>query len=100
MRIRSAIGLGWTCVSLVTACNDQPTDVSSGRVSTAVATGTVTILPGARIQDSVNKYASGTSFLLKAGVHRLQSITPKSSMSFSGEPGTVLSGAVLLTTFT
>jgi len=47
----------------------------------------------------VNKYAAGTTFLIKAGVHRMQSVTPKSGMTFTGEPGTILSGARLLTTF-
>ena len=64
--------------------------------SAAVAT----LRPGAKFQDSVNKYPTGTIFTLKAGIFRLQSVTPKSGMSFIGEAGAVLSGARLLTSFT
>jgi hypothetical protein len=36
-------------------------------------------------------------FTIRAGVHRLQSITPKSGQSFQGEPGAIVSGAKVLT---
>jgi parallel beta-helix repeat protein len=65
----------------------------------AAETGT-TIYPGQNIQAKVDKYGAGTRFLLKAGIHRLQMITPKSGMSFVGEPGAILNGSRLLTTFT
>jgi hypothetical protein len=66
---------------------------------TARAAATIAIAPGGRIQDSVAKYPTSTTFILKSGVHRLQSVTPKGGMTFIGEAGTVLSGARLLTTF-
>ena len=65
----------------------------------AAETGT-TIYPGQDIQAKVASYPGGTSFTLKAGVHRLQSIAPKSGNRFVGEPGAILSGARLLTSFT
>jgi parallel beta-helix repeat protein len=65
----------------------------------AANTGT-TIYPGQDIQAKVSSYPGGTTFTLKAGIHRLQSITPKNGNSFAGEPGAILSGARLLTTFT
>jgi parallel beta-helix repeat protein len=82
------------------SCGEQPTEVQSPPRPSVAATGTVTLAPGSVIQDSVNKYAAGTSFLIKSGVYRLQSVTPKSGMTFTGEAGAVLSGARLLTSFT
>jgi nitrous oxidase accessory protein NosD len=52
----------------------------------------VPIHPGDDIQSVVNQYPSGTTFLLKAGVHRRQEITPKDRMTFNGEAGAVLDG--------
>src|SRR5688572_9400610 len=86
-------------LALLTACSEEPTR-SSEPVDPAATPGAATPRPGASIQDSVNKYAAGTIFTLKAGVFRLQSVTPKSGMSFIGEAGAVLSGARRLTGFT
>lgn len=66
---------------------------------TGTFTGTV-IQPGTNIQAAVDANPSGTSFLLKAGVHRMQQINPKNGDVFTGEPGTILSGARELTNFT
>src|SRR4051794_36199484 len=57
----------------------------------------IPVSPGQSIQDLVNQKPNGTTFLLKAGVHRMQSVTPKDYDIFQGEPGTILSGARLLT---
>jgi parallel beta-helix repeat protein len=62
-------------------------------------TGT-TIYPGQDIGAKVNSYPGGTTFTLKAGIYRLQHITPKAGDTFVGEAGTILSGAQRLTTFT
>jgi parallel beta-helix repeat protein len=43
---------------------------------------------------------SGTVFVLRSGVHRLQTVVPKSGNAFYGEAGAVMSGARLLTSFT
>ena len=59
---------------------------------------TQTIYPGEDIQARVAAAPRGATFTLKAGVHRLHSIIPRSGDTFVGEPGTVLSGARLLTT--
>jgi parallel beta-helix repeat protein len=58
----------------------------------------IPIQPGEDIQARVNVSPPGATFVLKSGVHRLQSIVPRNGDTFSGEPGTVLSGATLLTT--
>jgi parallel beta-helix repeat protein len=63
------------------------------------ATG-IPIYPGDNIQTFVDANGPGTAFLLKSGVHRLQSIRPKNNDTFVGEAGTVLNGARLLTSFT
>jgi hypothetical protein len=56
------------------------------------------IFPGEDIQSRVDAVMPGTTFLLKSGVHRMQSIVPRDGDTFIGEPGTILSGARLLTT--
>jgi parallel beta-helix repeat protein len=58
-----------------------------------------TIYPGEDIQPAVDANPAGASFLLKAGVHRMQSVVPKAGNVFAGEPGAVLSGARHLTDF-
>jgi nitrous oxidase accessory protein NosD len=60
----------------------------------------VTLQPGNDIAAAVNSFPAGTAFLLKSGMYRMQSIVPKAGDSFLGEPGTVLSGARVLTSFT
>jgi parallel beta-helix repeat protein len=85
-------------LALLGACAEEPTRASDAAAVTPAAT--VTLRPGAIIQDSVAKYPAGTAFLLKTGVYRLQSVLPKNGMSFLGEAGTVLSGARRLTAFT
>jgi parallel beta-helix repeat protein len=76
---------------------EGPADTSAVTV-TAGSTGPV-IYPGSSIQAAVDANPAGTSFLLKAGVHRMQEIKPKNGDSFTGEVGTILSGARLLTSF-
>jgi hypothetical protein len=57
----------------------------------------VPISAGSDLQQVVNSHPEGATFLLKAGIHRLQSITPREHQEFIGEPGTILSGARVLT---
>ena len=52
----------------------------------------ITINPGTPIQPIVAQSPLGAHFLLKAGVYAQQLISPKDSMQFRGEPGTVLDG--------
>jgi parallel beta-helix repeat protein len=47
--------------------------------------GAIAIAPGTEIQSVVNRHPAGTAFLLKSGVHRLQSIEPKDGNAFYGE---------------
>ena len=55
-------------------------------------TGGIAIAPGQSIQSAVNANPAGTTFIIKAGVHRRQSIKPKSGNKFIGESGAVLDG--------
>ena len=65
----------------------------------------VVIAPGTEIQSAVDQHPAGKAFLLKAGMHRLQSVTPKNGMSFYGEVDkdgrllTTINGANLITNF-
>ena len=65
----------------------------------AAVTGT-DILPGQDIQAKVNSAPGGTTFTLKAGVHRMQSVIPKAGDKFIGEAGAIMNGSRRLTTFT
>lgn len=58
---------------------------------------TVTIKPGANIDSAVRRYPQGgTTFIIKAGEHRMQKITPNNNDKFIGEPGAILTGAMVL----
>ncbi|MBI1356919.1 MAG: hypothetical protein GC160_21475 [Acidobacteria bacterium] len=59
----------------------------------------VLIRPGENIQAVINAAPGGTLFRLGAGVHRMQQIAPRSYDRFVGEPGAILNGSRLLTTF-
>src|SRR5579864_4419948 len=68
-------------------------------VSKLAAQQTVAVNPGQNLQALVNQYPTGTTFSLAPGIHRLQSVVPKSYDSFIGQTGAILSGAALLTSF-
>jgi hypothetical protein len=56
----------------------------------------IDLTPGQDIQDAIDAAPPGTSFHLAPGIYRGQSFEPKDGQSFIGEPGTVISGAVIL----
>ncbi|WP_347839577.1 T9SS type A sorting domain-containing protein [uncultured Draconibacterium sp.] len=58
---------------------------------------TVTIHAGEDIQEKVDNNPAGTTFNISAGVHRMQSISPKDNQKFIGEDGAVLNGSLKLT---
>jgi parallel beta-helix repeat protein len=61
----------------------------------------VTIPLGTDIQAAINAHPAGTLFYVKAGERRLTTdLTPKSGDAFVAEPGAVLNGSRLLTSFT
>lgn len=52
----------------------------------------VEIRPGESIQAAVDAHPAGTTFLIRAGLHRRQRVEPKDDMVFVGEPGAILDG--------
>lgn len=60
-------------------------------------TGVIAISPGTDIQGVVNANPVNSKFLLRAGTHRMQSIQPKDSDTFTGEVGTILNGSKIIT---
>ncbi|MBW2526936.1 MAG: right-handed parallel beta-helix repeat-containing protein [Deltaproteobacteria bacterium] len=66
----------------------------------------VSIQPGESIQDAVDANPDGTSFLLAAGVHRLQRVQPKQGNAFYGDLSvtcdrlTTMNGSRLLDSWT
>lgn len=66
----------------------------------AVPAGAITIAPGQDLAAVAAANPAGSTFLLLAGTHRLQSVEPKDGTVFVGAPGAVLSGARLLRSFT
>jgi parallel beta-helix repeat protein len=56
--------------------------------------------PGDNLQAAINAHPQGTTFCIKAGLHRMQTyVVPKSHDRFVGEPGAVLNGSKLLSSF-
>jgi parallel beta-helix repeat protein len=101
------------CGSVLTGCNasqsltptspstlNQTQDVAPGSPAPSAPIGSspvpmpsgTAISPGDDIQQAVSASPSGTTFIIRSGIHRRQSIRPKSNMSFVGEPGAVLDG--------
>ena len=87
--------LATSVVLLSNACSDArtPTESATGpQLGVSVNAATVTVYPSQSIQTAVNANGPSTTFLIKAGVHRRQSVIPKNNDSFIGEPGAVLDG--------
>ena len=59
----------------------------------------IEIYPGEDIQYIVDISPANSTFLLKAGIHRMQELYPRAGDTFEGENGTILSGALVLTEF-
>jgi parallel beta-helix repeat protein len=66
----------------------------------AMSCSGVTVNPGDNIQSKVDSNSEGTTFCLKKGVYRNQTITPKNNDKFIGEVGTVLNGSKVLSGWT
>ena len=62
--------------------------------------GAVRLKVGDNFQRVVDANPPGTHFVIASGVHRMQKVNPKDGMTFTGESGTVMSGAKVLTSFT
>lgn len=73
--------------------------LSSSVAAQSNPAGAIGINPGDNIQSIVNSNPAGSTFLLRTGYHRLQTIIPRDGDTFIGEDGAVLSGARILTDF-
>ncbi|MDH3605656.1 MAG: right-handed parallel beta-helix repeat-containing protein [Acidimicrobiia bacterium] len=72
--------------------------VAAGRAAPGIIFD-VAIVPGQSIQAAVDANPNGTTFLIRTGLHRNQSIRPKEGQVFVGEPGAILTGAEDITGF-
>lgn len=61
--------------------------------------GAIAILPGASIQDAVDKAGVNAAFCFKKGIHRAQAIRPLRGQRFYGEEHAILNGARIVTAF-
>ena len=68
-----------------------PTGTTSAQAPATIPAGTA-LNPGDDIQAAVNAHPPGTTFVIKTGVHRRQTIRPKDGMTFVGEHSAVLDG--------
>ena len=59
----------------------------------------VVVPPGADLPALVEASPEGTAFILESGIHRGHFVEPKDGMRFTGEPGAIMTGAVLLSDF-
>ena len=90
------------------ALDGATSDASDGSCGGVVLTPSASVVlhPGDDIQAAVNAHPTGTSFLLSAGVYRMQTISPKNGNKFLGERTpdcrrlSFLNGSKLLTRFT
>lgn len=62
-----------------------------------VPPGAISVYPGSSIQDAIDGAPDGSTFYIRAGVHRMQRFRPKPGNVIIGEPGAVLNGSRLLT---
>ena len=60
---------------------------------------TILVYPGDDINSIVDNNPEGTTFIIKAGVHRMQEIYPKNGNTFWGETGAILNGSRVLIEF-
>ena len=60
---------------------------------------TVDVAPGNNIQAIVNAHPAGTTYIFTPGVYRMQSITPQTGDTYTGQSGAILNGSELATRF-
>jgi parallel beta-helix repeat protein len=76
----------------ITATSGGKTGSQSLSVLASTQLTGVPVYPGQSIQAAVDANPTGTAFVLKAGTHVRQTVTPKNGDTFTGEPGTVMDG--------
>lgn len=93
----STTQVGATTTRPVAATTTTTRPVSS--TTRPPVSGGVEVRSGESIQGAVNAHPAGTVFVLKAGVHRGQSVVPKDGNVFVGESGAVLDGGGVASAF-
>lgn len=61
--------------------------------------GPIVVPPGGDLAAAVDTAPPGTHFILRPGIHRGHEVVPKDGMTFSGEAGAVMTGAIVLEGF-
>ena len=69
-----------------------PTTRGAGTPRPVLPADAILVSPGQSIQSAVDANPAGTTFIIKAGIHTQQSVTPKNTQRFTGEPGAILDG--------
>jgi parallel beta-helix repeat protein len=111
----AVVSLGLLAAACSPAATTDPTDGTAPTTTSTTAvppTTTSTRLPpeveypdaiavsvGDDLAAMVEAAEPGSTFLIAAGIHRLQSVRPKDGMTFVGAPGAVMSGAIELSGF-
>jgi len=94
--MRAAVLCG--CVAVVLAGLYSPRS-GVDAAAKACPAGAIAIAPGKSIQAAVDAAPPDARFCIEAGVHRMQSVTPRPGQQFIGQPGAVLDGARVLDSF-
>jgi parallel beta-helix repeat protein len=83
----------------ITTTTTAPTTTTALAAAATSCTG-VRVSAGTSIQAAIDSNPNGTTFCLGAGVHRLsKALVPKAGQRLIGEPGAILNGAILVTSF-
>lgn len=78
---------------------EAPPSGSRPAAAEACPRGAIDIPPGSSIQAAAVRAGPDASFCIKTGLHRLQVVAPLARQQFYGEPGSILSGARVVTGF-
>jgi parallel beta-helix repeat protein len=79
--------------------DDTATSPEWVRPSIPAPEGIEGVNPGESIQAAVDAATEGAEVVIAPGLHRLQSVSPKSGQTITGAPGAVMSGAMILSEF-
>lgn len=103
-----------TVCALLTSCMGEPENSVGPTREGASTTSTVPewerpsittpenvpgVRPGESIQAAVDAAPDGAEVVIAAGIHRTQSVDPKTGQTITGAPGAVMSGAMALSDF-
>ena len=88
-------------VTLAPPTTEPPPEATTTTSTTVPSVRPEAVLVGTddNLGAMVGAAPAGTAFLLSPGTHRMHSIVPKDGMTFTGETGAVMNGAILLEDF-